>query len=214
MKLRPSPLNAGGFDRESRASRAGTTLVEVMIALLIFLLVAIGIASSLIQLRKQGENTICQVLAQTVAEGLLEQIRRTSFTNLSDVTTNPPVPLLFINANSGNYASVEPFSMPCGSDATTFTDIGARTIPGDLTSAIQGVLLDVDYKNSAGTLIRPRRFMKMRANLTHSVNTNKDVVQVTLKFQWAVPDRRTAAGGLIYYETREIRTVISQMPTY
>lgn len=190
-------------------------MVEVMIALLIFLLVAIGIATSLVQLRKQGENTICQVLAQTIAEGLLEQVRRTPFTTLSDVTLNPPVPILFINADTTtNYAVVEPFSLAWASDDTTFTDIGARTIPGDLTSAIKGVLLDVDYKNSSGTIIRPRRYMKMRANLRHTVNTNQDVVQVVLRFQWAVPDRRTSSGGTLYYETREIRTVISQMPTY
>lgn len=197
-----------------RVNETGATLTEVMIAMLVFMLVAIGITSSLIQLRKQGENAICQVLAQTTAEGLLEQVRRTNYTNLSDVTTHPPVELLFINSNSSNRASVEPFSLAWALNDTDYTDIGARSDPSDPASAKLGILLDVDYNDASGGLIRAKRFMKMKINLTHALNANQDAVQVCLRFQWAVPDRRTASGGSLYYASREIRTVISKMPTY
>lgn len=197
-----------------RHSQAGVTLVEVMVAMLVFVMVAIGITTSLIQLRRQGENNISQVLAQAIAEGLLEQVRRTSYSDLSDVDTNPPVQLLFIDANIANNATVQPFSLAWATDDTTYTEIGVRTDPTDLTSPILGMLMDVDYKDASGNLIRARRYMKMKVNLRHSLNANKDAVEVRLKYQWAVPERRNADWSYVYFPSREIRSVVSKIPTY
>lgn len=187
-----------------------------MIAMFVFTLVSTGIATSLFQLRKAGENSISQVLAQATAEGLLEQVRRINYTELSDFTTvpAPAVDLLFINVNASNRASVEPMTLDWATNDTDYTEIGARSDPADPASAKLGVLLDVDYQDSSGKLIRARRYMKMKINLTRSLNANKDAVQVCLRFQWAVPDRHTNSGDFIYYASREIRSVISKMPTY
>ena len=198
---------------------AGVTLVEVMIAMGIFMMLSSAIATTLIQLRRQGENSVSLALADATAEGLLEQVRRTNYGALSDLsgTSNTSVDLLFIDVNASNRATVQPYPFTWSPDDTTFHAIGAMvdpTVTPDSAIQFRGVLLDVDYKDTLGNTIRPRRYMPMKINLTRTVNANLDAVQVCLRYQWAVPDRVSATGGIVYYPPREIRTIISKMPTY
>lgn len=190
------------------------TLVEMMVAIMILTIVSLGIATSLVQLRKQGEVIIYQILAQATAEGLMEQIRRASYADLSDVTNHPPVELMFISTNAANRASVETSLQQWHTDDTTFDEIGALSDPANPDSPRLGTLMDVDYTDASGSVIRRRRYMKMKINLTHSLNANKDAVQITLRYQWQVPDRKGAGGSEIYYAQREVRSVVSKMPTY
>ena len=197
-----------------RSSASGVTLAELMVAMSILTLVALGILTSMVQLRKQGEVIIYQILAQATAEGLMEQIRRSSYIDLSDVTNHPPVELMFISANADNRANVETIMQRWHTDATTFDEVGALSDPADPASPLLGVLMDVDYTDASGNLIRRRRYMKMKINLTHTVNANKDAVQIVLRYQWQVPDRKGADGTGVYYAQREVRSVVSKMPTY
>lgn len=193
---------------------AAVTLVEMTVAIAILTIMSLGILTSLIQLRRQGEVIIYQILAQATAEGLVEQIRRASYADLSDVTTNPDVELMFVNATAANRVSVETQMQRWHSDDTTYDDIGALSDPSDPDSAKLGVLMDVDYTDANGKIIRRRRYMKMKINLTHSLNANKDAVQIVLRYQWEVPDRKGSNGTEVYYSKREVRSVVSKMPSY
>lgn len=214
-------------------------LVELMVGMVIFAFLSIGITTSLLQQRKYSENAMSTVIAQSMAEGILEQIRRTGFATLSDFSqyqatapddcpvagtetaTNPAlyttyrsVEIKFIGVGANNYATVQDFNLYWMANADTYQEVGERTDPDDLTSPIIGVVLDVDYKNSSNNLVRQRRYMKMRVNITRSMNTQKSAVMITLRYQWAIPERRTAAGLPIYFPVREIHTVISKISTY
>jgi len=213
---------------------AGTTLVETMCALILFVVVAVGISASLIQIRKMSENDMSQTVAQTVAEGIIEQIQRMSFADLSDTTANVAsmpddfpndnnheanwccVPLKFIGVANDNHAAVQNFSLywATNTTATPFTQIGEREDPNVLTSAIRGIVLDVEFQDSAGVLIRPRRYMKMGVNLARSIDSSGSMVAITLKYQWEVPNKKASNGIDPVYLTREIRFVKSNMPTY
>lgn len=203
-----------GARPDRRYSERGVTLVETMVAIMILTVFSLGIATSLVQLRKQGEVGIYQILAQSTAEGLMEQVRRSSFSDLSDMTGNPPVELMFINANTDNRANVETLSLDWLTDDTTFIEVGALSDPDDPDSEKLGVLMDVDYEDASGNIIRRRRYMKMRINLTRSLNATVDAVQIVLRYQWQVPDRKGSDGTGVYYAQREIRSVVSKMPTY
>jgi len=74
--------------------------------------------------------------------------------------------------------------------------------------------LDVEFQDSAGVLIRPRRYMKMGVNLARSIDSSGSMVAITLKYQWEVPNKKASNGIDPVYLTREIRFVKSNMPTY
>jgi hypothetical protein len=207
--------------------------------MLIFSFLSVGIAISMIQQRKDSENAMCQTLAQATAEGILDQVRRAGFTTLSDFTASAvlgdypytasngetatdasgtyvtycSLPIAFIGVTNNNYAEVQEFNLYWAGNAATLCDVGARSDASDITSLIFGVLMDVDYKDSGGNIIRPRRYMKMRVGITRVLNTNKDAVEVTLCYRWAKPDV-PGGGASTYYSTRSLRTVISKISTY
>ena len=235
ISLTPLPLR-------NHAGRTGATLVEMMVGMVLFALVASGIATSLIQLRKQSENAMCQIMAQSVAEGLLEQIRRAGFSTLSDFSpadvvkpddcpssgteiaglTPPPSPvplvtyrsveLKFIAVGTGNFAEVQTSNLYWANGPDAFVNVGARVDASDLTSSVLGVVLDMDYRNASGQIVRPRRYMPMRVNITRTLNADSNAVHITLRYQWQQPDRR--AGALVYFPVRELRTVVPKVSTY
>lgn len=236
MKLKTLPLLT-----QSQRRLAGATLVEMMIGMMLFALVAMGVGTSLLQQRKQSERAMSQVIAQSIAEGILEQIRRAGFVSLSNFdafdTTRPEdcpvsgtetavnpstsatyntyrsVELKFLGIRSDNYASVQTFTLYWAADNTLYAEVGERSDPEDLTSPILGVVLDMDYK-SGGTVLRPRRYMRMLINITRTMNANKTAVEIALRYRWAIPERLSSTGQPIYYTEREIRTIVSKIATY
>jgi type II secretory pathway pseudopilin PulG len=233
--------NSTPFCGRPRGRTTGATLAEMMIAMIIFALVSMGLTTSLLQQRKQSEKAMSQVIAQSIAEGILEQIRRAGFASLSNFDafdtvapddcpaagtetavdpatsavykTYRSVELKFIGVGADNYATVQTFNLYWATDNTLYMEVGERSDPDDLTSAMLGVVLDMDYKVGA-TVLRPRRYMKMIVNLTRTMNANKTAVEIVLHYQWAIPERRTGAGQPIYYSEREIRTIVSKIATY
>ena len=233
--------------RLKRGRRAGSTLVEVLVSMIMFALVSMGITASLIQQRKQSENALYLTNAQATAEGILDQIKRLGFTNLSDFTkafasapddypsgsgvgetaldssstsyiTYRSVPLIFIGEgpikNGLQTGYPQDFNLYWAADTTNFFEIGARVDPDDLKTPIIGVLADLSYNDSSATVLRASRYMKMFVSITRRLNANKDTVEVTLRYKWAIPDRRTASGALIYYSSRELRAIVSKISTY
>lgn len=221
---------------------AGVTLVETMVAMILFITVSVSITSAVVQMRKQAENTMSQALAESVAEGILEQIRQMGFTALSDlsvayasaptdfpgpssnyemttsggvsVNSYQSVPLKFLCVASNNHVDIQDFNLYWAAYTSSLSELGARADPSDPASTVLGILVDVDYTNNAGSvIINPRRYMKMKVSILRTVNANSDAVTVALNYQWQQPDRRIGTTP-IYFSQREIRTVVSKIPTY
>lgn len=229
--------------KTTRSSARGFTLVEVMVGLSMFVILATSISATAIQMRRQAENTMYQTLAQTVAEGVLEQVRQLGFsklTNFSAAAASAPdgfpvaeeslfettteggvtvpsyqaVRLKFVSVNSSNHVAVQQCDLYWGNVIGAMMEVGARENPIDPLSNYLGVLVDVDYRNSSGSIvISPRRYMKMKMSIVRSLNSTNNAVTVALNFQWAIPDNRPG-GGDVYFGTRELRTVVSNIPTY
>jgi len=209
-----------------------------MVGAFLFMLVSTGICTSILQQRAASENAMSQVIADSIAEGIVEQIRRAGFSNLSNYVafdtvapddcpaagtetavdavtsatynTYRSVELKFLGVGANNYATVQTFNLYWAANNALYVEVGERSDPGDLTSAMIGVVLDMDYKVGS-TVIRPRRYMKMKVNLTRTMNTNKTAVEIVLRYQWAKPEK---LGQIAYTTIKEVRTIVSKVATY
>ena len=190
-----------------RASLAGLTLVEVMVAMSLFAIMALGTLGAMIQSRKMSEGNVAQATAAVIAQGIIEQVQLNGY---NTVSANPTIPLKFTAVSSTNLSVIQAFDLPWAADSTTFTDIGAvdTTAPG---LPVLGVLLDQNYQVGLN-VIRPARYMKMRVNLQRIANTNDDNVEIVLTYSWQPPTSNGQTGAP--YLTRELRTIRSQTPSY
>jgi prepilin-type N-terminal cleavage/methylation domain-containing protein len=190
----------------------GLTLVEVMVAVTLFTIMALGSLTALIQARKMSEDNVAQVTAAVIAQGIIEQVHLNPYIAISDTVSSPNLQLKFTGADTNNLASIQQYELPWATDAITFTEIGARSDTSDLSSPILGVLIDLDYK--VGTqVIRPGRYMKMRVNIRRTVNSSDHNVQIVLTYSWRPNSRNPLPTDEIYL-TRELRTVRSEAPSY
>jgi type II secretory pathway pseudopilin PulG len=188
------------------------SLVEVMVAFTLFSIMALGCLTALLQTRKMSEDNVAQATAAVIAQGIIEQVHLNPYSAISDTTTSPNLELKFTGANTNNLASIQQYDLPWHTDTTTFTEIGARVDPEDVSSAILGVLLDLDYRVD-GNVVRPGRYMKMRVNIRRTVHSGDDNVEIIVTYQWQPPSRNTMTTDNIYL-TRELRTIRSQAPSY
>jgi hypothetical protein len=183
-----------------------------MAAFTLFSLMALASVSALIQTRKMSEDNVAQATAAVIAQGIIEQVQLNPYASISDTVGSPNLELKFTGSNINNLASIQQYNLPWATDSTTFTEIGARVDPEDPSSAILGVLLDLDYK-AGTTVIRPGRYMKMRVNMQRTVHAGDDNVEIVLTYQWQPPSRNHGTSGGVYL-TRELRTIRSQAPSY
>lgn len=89
--------------RPRTASRSGFSLLESVIAMTVFTIVALGITGLVIQSRKVAENNILRNTAFTVAQGYLEQIRSISIRDIEDAIADPqniPLPTKSVSATA------------------------------------------------------------------------------------------------------------------
>jgi hypothetical protein len=186
--------------------------VEVMVAAVIFAAMALGSLSALIQARRMSEDNVAQATAAVIAQGIIEQVHLNPYIAITDTTGSPNLLLKFTGENTNNLASIQQYELPWATDASTFTEIGARSDPADPTSPVKGVLIDLDYK--VGTqVVRPGRYMKMRVNIRRTVNPSDHNVQIVLTYSWRPYSRNPLDSDSIYL-TRELRTVRSEAPSY
>lgn len=90
----------------------GLTLIEVTIAIFIFLIVAAGITATVLQSNRIAQANVIRNTAYTVVQGYLEQIRSISYATLKKSLDNPgvtPLPTMGISAviNSENPADIQ-----------------------------------------------------------------------------------------------------------
>lgn len=73
--------------------RFGYSLVEVMIAMALFGIMATGFMASCLFARKAAESAACENAALCVAQGYMEQIKSNTYATLAAVIANPTVPI-------------------------------------------------------------------------------------------------------------------------
>lgn len=89
-------------------SKEGFSLIEVMLAMFVFSLVAIGITATVIQSQKVAQSNIFKNTAYTIVQGYLEQIKSIStYTILDAVSNDTSIPTVSIDALATGNVEVE-----------------------------------------------------------------------------------------------------------
>ncbi|MGF1449314.1 MAG: type II secretion system protein J [Opitutales bacterium] len=141
------------FPRGRRARRRDAfTLMEMMIAMAIFMLLALGLTAGVFQARRLAESNIVRNTAFTVAQGYLEQIKSMSADELQAALANPngtPVPTMSVSAQATGVIEIaDPLFLtgsdtsPSGRAATNLKTILVDLQPDEAGDA-QELLLDV-----------------------------------------------------------------------
>lgn len=116
----------------------GFSLLESVIAMTVFTIVALGISGLVIQARKVAENNILRNTAFTVAQGYLEQIRSISIAEIEAAIADPenvPIPTKSVSATA--VSSIE-------QDDDMFIDGPDPAIAGGTTgSNYKQILVDI-----------------------------------------------------------------------
>lgn len=173
------------------------TLVEVMVSFGIFAFAATGVVASIVQVRKLAYSNLSQGYAYAAAQSVLEEIIRIPPARLAD-PDETSVTVKLATLTSKNLTSMTDVELPWSEGATTFTDIGTTS---------EGILTDAAYIADSNT-IRTQRFMRMRVNLERTIEDSNNRVRVTLRYQWAIPDRKAGDGSPLYL-AGELRTIRS-----
>lgn len=167
------------------------TLVEVLVGMGIFAIVAVGIAAVTYQTRASSEENVYQNTALTLGQAYLEQIRSIDFTRLSNVARGV--------AGSDNLPLVNTTG-----ETITDEDGGALT-NGDW--ARETVMLD---ETEDGEPRQPMlfRFRPVLVDLGATLGGTAAGVEITIFFEttYDYGAQRTYRGSL--------RTVRSDVPTY
>lgn len=98
------------IEQSHKGKFSGFSLLEVVIALTVFMLVAFGITGSVLQSQQIAQNNIIRNTAYTVAQGYLEQIRTVPVVALRRSIDNPediPLPTKSVSALSAGAIEVE-----------------------------------------------------------------------------------------------------------
>ncbi len=173
------------------------TLVEVMIGLGLFAIIASSLLALTWMVRSSSEENVYDTMALAMAQSYMEQLRGVSYPTLQAAADSTSAVIPLLNA----------------SGAQVTDTAGAGITNGDANWATETVYLD---QNAQGTPIQPMKF-SFKAALTDLLtvtpapgNGSKPVsgIEVVITFQcsynFGIP--RTYHGSL--------RSVISAVPTY
>jgi type II secretory pathway pseudopilin PulG len=174
------------------------TLVEVMVSIAIFAVMASSLLAGFLFSLRLSENNLAQAYANSTAQSVVEQIVCVSpalLTSSTEAGVEIKVPVL----NDSNYTTMPAFTLPWATDDTTYTTV--------LTSP-QGVLADAAYVAASQT-IRPERYLPIEFNLQRTIQSDLTSVHILLRYRWQIPDRRNADGTPIWL-SGELRTIRSK----
>jgi len=144
VAARPIPSRTRGF-----------TLMEVMVGMMVFTVLALGVTSTIIQSRKLAQLNILRNAAWNAAQGYLEQMLSINPADIEAasepwVSSRPPIPTESVNALLTNTQAIEvadplyvsPLSAaPSGSNMTARTDVA-----GDMWNVKQ-IMIDMNTVN-------------------------------------------------------------------
>lgn len=163
MKHDPGLRATGSGRANAWRSRRGMTLVETVVAMTVFSLIAAGVIGLTVQSRRMAESAIRENTAATVAQGYLEQIKSVEYSALVDAIADPT-----------NIA------VPTKTDQDTNDPILLN---------VQNQKTLVIHTTDAGT---PSRFMRFWITVrgTDLAAAGRQALEFTVQFQWEGNDRR------------------------
>lgn len=101
--------------------RSGVTLIEVVIAMAVFMILALGLTTTVLQSQEMAQNNIIRNTAYTVAQGYLEQIKSIPVQTLNAALNDPSnvsIPTKSVSAlDSGDIELEDPLFLD-GPDAS------------------------------------------------------------------------------------------------
>jgi prepilin-type N-terminal cleavage/methylation domain-containing protein len=198
-----------GVRRRNRfcaSARGGFSLIEVVVAMFILVLVAAPVVAAVLQSQRLAVSNLAQSYAEVTAQSIIEQLVAQPYTILTDGDAGS-IAIKLPGLDSANRTTMDDFLIPWADNDTDFTDLGTP-------DPSQGILVDAAYIRESNT-IRPERFMPMRVNLRREMagaETEHRVI-ITLRYQWAVPDRRGPGGAPVFLSGAH-RTVRSSATSF
>jgi len=163
----------------------GFTLMELMIGMFVFTLLALGVTAGVLQSRRLAQLNVLRNTAWTVAQGYMEQIMSINPADIEAasepwVTNRPPLPTEAVNALLTNTTAIEvsdPLYTSPRATAPTGTNMTARTdVPGDMWNVRQ-IMVDLNT-NSSGVSTPVTMNMWLDVNISRAWTQLNGVWQV------------------------------------
>lgn len=100
-------LNYSSNEARCRRNRDGYTLIEIVVAMFLFMLVALGITAMAIQSQRISRSNIERNTAYTVVQGYIEQIKSLSIGEIKASIANNNIPLATVGISSTQTGNIE-----------------------------------------------------------------------------------------------------------
>jgi prepilin-type N-terminal cleavage/methylation domain-containing protein len=182
-----------------KSKKRGLTLMEVMISLVLFSLLAAGVFSATLQARRHAEANVREAIAVSVATGFLEQLAATDFPLLARHVDNRAINFPFI-ARDGR--PVVPSKNLRPLNATGWGDPIEVPIRAE-KDASGNVVLDSD--GNPQEALMDFWFIPMASR---STDTPGDAIEIAIHFRW--DNGRSQATG--FYPERRLVTLRTRVP--
>ncbi len=174
-----------------RPSKAGVTLVEIMVAMVILGFSALALLSGLMQARRYTELAIRENTALTIAQGYIEQMKNMEFASLDEAV----LPTLFHEG---------------AADTLTVSPVPSDPTVGDSTTDIVNAKL-IDIKNTP-TDTSDDMGMSIYVyiqDITDAAAGIGDARRIIIRYEYSYADgNRTISNSDVLYAIR------SDVPTY
>lgn len=178
--------------RPRKPTKAGFTLVEVMISLLVFTMLAAGVFYSTLQARRMAEATVREAIAVAVAQGFLEQIAATDFpllaAHLEDRTRIFP----FVSRDGQFISPPKTLQLPSATGWGQPIKVPIVDRMNDAGERVDGPEMDFWFIPAVG----------------FSTDTPNDAIEIRIRFRW--DNGRSIATG--FYPERTLVAVRTRIP--
>jgi type II secretory pathway pseudopilin PulG len=199
--------------RPKKPSTSGITLVESMVALMIFATVTLGFLATFLQSRKSTENNVMHSAVTAFVYGMMEQIKGANYTDqlpsyVSDPdapSITPPLIRLHVNQDQAVWLRVRdqadatspaaPTSTPASTSAGS--SVGSHPDGGAIDN-----LVDIPLSTVSGTASQRLRinFWIWIDNLSDTSNDALEVKRVTIIYTYSV----NMGGTVKTFRKREV----------
>ena len=158
--------------------KAGVTLMEVIVGMAIFMLVAIALTGSVIQARKLSTQNILENTAQTAVLGYMEQIKSIAYVELLAIY-NDPGQTIPIPTTSGSAIALGK------------TDIADPLILNQENH--KEIVIDIDFDDE-GTVVETRTmdlWVTPRMTRNAWAESSYRAIEMRLDYEWEIRGRGT-----------------------
>ncbi len=177
----------------SRHPKRAFSLVELIVAMVVFSIAALGLTKTVFQSRKMAEGSIYMTTAHGVAFGYAEQLMAMDFGDVMTCYNDPDVAL--------EMRALSPSTKSSSVEVEDLLYFGAWTE--------KDIVVDIRQEGSTEKAIEmPMRF-RIDGNYLNSGADPREAIEVTLSYSYKTPARRNDE-----WVQDDIRFVKSAVPVY